>query len=513
MKKLPIGIQTFSELIEENYVYVDKTAYIYQLLQGKYYFLSRPRRFGKSLLLSTLKELFSGNRELFQGLWIYHQITWEEYPVIHLDFSSITNSEGREEFKKNIKIFLSELAGEYDLSLSNTEPKELLRELTSKLYEKYNRKVVLLIDEYDKPIIDHIENSEKARENKELLASFYETIKYLDKNLKFVFITGVSKFSKVSVFSRLNNLLDITIDEKFAALAGYTQNDLENYFADHLNLLCGKTQIPKAEILSKIKKWYNGYSWNEGQNTVYNPFGILNLFYKNRFANYWFGTATPTFLIKLIKAQKVAIEDFEAYQTGVEIFDSFELESLDPVALLFQTGYLTIKKERNRIVTFGYPNFEVKESFLVHLLASYTNLLASRIKPFYLGMLDCLAAEEINKFQTTLVALFAGIPYHLHLPDEKYYHSLSYLILALLGAKITLEENTDKGRIDAVLELESLVYIIEFKMDQAAEALQQIKQKQYYQKYLKDPRKVILLGVGGFRKKQIEVLQEEIPLW
>ncbi len=507
MKKLPIGIQNLPEIIENNYVYVDKTEYIYRLFTGKYYFLSRPRRFGKSLLLSTLKEIFSGNRELFQGLWIYDQIAWEKYPVILIDFSIITHANGGEDFAKNINFFLDMTAKDYVFSLEAQQTKEKFYELFKKLSQKYG-KIVLLIDEYDKPIIDHIENLEQANSNKEVLAGFYEVIKNIDSFLNFVFITGVSKFSKVSLFSRLNNLEDITLNKDLAAICGYTQIELEENFAAYLEVLQQENHLEKAKLLTKIQKWYNGYSWAGGQQRVYNPFGILNLFKSKEFHNYWFGTATPTFLIKLIKDQKIIVEDFEGYQAGEEIFDSFDLEKLDPGALLFQTGYLTIKKVRNRLVTFSYPNFEVKESFLVHLLAAFTNNYPSKIKPIYLTMLEDLAEENFAKFQRAVTALFAGIPSHLHLEQESYYHSLCYLLLALLGAEIALEENTDKGRIDAVLELKQLVYIIEFKMDTAREAMQQIKDRRYYEKYSNDLRKVILLGVGGFREKAVEVLWE-----
>ncbi len=511
LKKLPIGIQDFSKLIKIDYLYVDKTKIIYQLLAswGNYYFLSRPRRFGKSLLLSTLKEIFTGNRELFKDLWIYDQIAWDKYPVIQMDFSSITHSEGRADFISNINYFLDMTAKEYDLTLEATGNKEKFKELIIKLHAQHG-KVVVLIDEYDKPIIDYIDEPSKALENKEVLAGFYEILKNTDAYLRFVLITGVSKFSKVSIFSRLNNLVDITLNREFAQITGYTQAELETYFGDYLEILATKTGLEKTAVLKKIKEWYNGYSWTDGQQTVYNPFGILNLFYANEFRNYWFQTATPTFLIKLIKEEQVYVEDFEGYTVGETSFESFDLQKLHPVVLLFQTGYLTIKKAANRLYELGYPNFEVKESFLIHLTAEFSGVAAIDIAPLYFKMLDYLQKENFVRFQTALTALFAKIPYQLHLDHESYYHSLCYLILALLGAAIDLEENTDKGRIDAVLELEGLVYIIEFKLDEALAALEQIKNKRYYEKYLNTHRKIILLGVGGFRMKQIEVLHEVI---
>lgn len=508
MKKLPIGIQTINEIIENNYIYVDKTKIIYKLLEKKYYFLSRPRRFGKSLLLSTIKEVFSGNKELFKDQWIYDKIEWSHSPVIHIDFSAITHSEGRDNFKKNIVHSLNNTAKDYGLTLETNDLKESLDELVKKFHSKYG-KVVILIDEYDKPFVDYIDKIEKANENKELLANFYETIKPLDKYLRFVFITGVSKFSKVSIFSKLNNLLDITMVEDFYDVCGYTQNELETSFNKHIEILMNKSNLDKNSLLKKIKHWYNGYSW-DGKNTVYNPFGILLLFELNQFKNHWFQTATPTFLIKLINSKKEEIEDYEGFRVGEESFESFDLENIDPIILLFQTGYLTIKKVKNRRYYLGYPNFEVKESFMVHLLANFSNLMPSRIKPIYFDMLDYLEEENIEKFKRSLVCLFAKIPYQLHIDKESYYHSLTYVILELLGAKIDLEDNTDKGRIDGVLEFDNKFYIIEFKISKAEEALKQINDRRYYEKFLNSGKKIILLGIGGFREKEIEVLYKEI---
>lgn len=504
MKRLPIGIQTINKIIEDDYIYVDKTKVIFKLMKGEYFFLSRPRRFGKSLLVSTLKEIFSGNKELFKNHWIYDKIEWKSHPVIHIDFSSITHSEGRENFKENILLSLYNTATSYGIALETEDLKECLSEMVTKLHEKYG-KVVILIDEYDKPIIDYLEDINKANENKELLAGFYETIKPLDKYLRFVFITGVSKFSKVSIFSRLNNLLDITMDEAYWNICGYTQNELEENFDKHIDVLMEKSNLTKENLLKKIKHWYNGYSW-DGKNTVYNPFGILLLFQQNQFKNHWFQTATPTFLIKLINSKNEPIEDYEGFRVGEESFDSYDIENIDPVILLFQTGYLTIKRIRNRRYYLGYPNFEVKESFMVHLLANYSNIMPSRIKPIYFDMLDYLEEENIEKFKRSLVALFAKIPYQLHIDKESYYHSLTYVILELLGADIVLEESTDKGRIDGVLELEKQIYIIEFKMNKAEDALKQIEEKKYYEKYIDKNKKIILLGIGGFREKELEVL-------
>lgn len=505
MKKLPIGIQTINKIIDGNFVYVDKTQYIYDLINNSnYYFLSRPRRFGKSLLISTLGEIFSGNKELFKDQWIYNKINWEKSPIINIDFSVITHSDGKEDFENNIKLFLKRTALEFNIELKEVKIKEMFKELATLLDKKYG-KIVILIDEYDKPIIDHIEDVKRANENKVVLSNFYEVIKNIDKHLKFVFITGVSKFSKVSIFSKLNNLIDITIDEEFNEICGYTQEELEKFFSLHIEALLKKENLSKDEILKKIKKWYNGYNWS-GEKTVYNPIGILNLFRSNKFKNFWFQTATPTFLIKLIKEKKVLIEEFDGYKAGEALFELYDIENIDLVTLLFQTGYLTIKKIKNRQYIFGYPNFEVKESFLVHLLGTLSELSAARIEPIYLDMIEYLKKEKNDNFKKSLISIFAAIPSNLHLKYESYYHSMFYLVMALLGANINLEDNTDKGRIDGVVEFEGLIYIIEFKLDKVEVAIKQIENKRYYEKYLAKKKKIILLGIGGFKEKNIDVL-------
>ena len=508
MKKLPIGIQTINEIIEQNYIYVDKTEYIYNLLENKYYFLSRPRRFGKSLLISTMKEILSGNKELFKNCWIYDKIEWETHPVIHIDFSAITHSKSLDDFENNIKLLLGDIGLKYGVKLELDNPKEKFLELAEKLAEKHG-KVVVLVDEYDKPIVDYIDNHKKANENKAFLAEFYETLKFMDKYLKLVFITGVTKFSKDSIFSKLNNLVDITLISRFNNICGYTQKELENNFTEYLSYLESYEKIKRHELLNKIKIWYNGYSW-DGENTLYNPFGILNLFYANKFHNFWFQTATPTFLIKLIKDQKVLVEEFEGYKSGETIFESYDIENLHPVSILFQTGYLTIKKYNNRRYTFGYPNFEVKESFLVHLLASFSTKRAPDIEPIYLDMVDFLKAAEIDKFKKALVSVMSAVPSVLHLKYESYYQSMVYIVLSLLGASVKLEDNTDKGRIDGVIEFDNLIYIIEFKMDKAESALKQIEDKKYYEKYLDHKKTIILMGVGGFREKNITIIHKKL---
>jgi hypothetical protein len=384
MKKLPLGIQTFSEIIKEDYIYVDKTKHIAELIQsGKYLFLSRPRRFGKSLLVSTLSEIFSGNQALFQGLYIYDKIEWQTYPVIVIDFNAI--SCGNEEiFKTSLLSFLDDIATEYEVVLSKIFVKDKFAELIKKIHDKTGQKVVILVDEYDKPIVNYIDDIDRASKNREILRNFFGVLKSSDAFLRFVFLTGVSKFARVSIFSDLNNLLDLTLSKQFSTLLGYTQNELKSYFAQHIQTLCFELGIKKAPLLAKIKTWYNGYSWN-ASNKMYNPFSILNLFAMRRFSNYWFATGTPSFLIKLIKQTGRELTEFENKKVSEIVFDSYNLENLNIFALLFQTGYLTIThidtQDMLTEYTLNYPNFEVKQAFVTYLFESFTNNGLEEIQP------------------------------------------------------------------------------------------------------------------------------------
>ncbi len=368
-KKLPIGIQTFSEMIKEDYLYVDKTQNIAELLEaGKYLFLSRPRRFGKSLLVSTLSEIFSGNKTLFQGLYIHDRIEWRPHPVIHIDFSVIDCSTDLE-LREGLVDLLDDINADYQLGVDKRGFKAYFNKIIRALYKK-NGKVVVLVDEYDKPIVDHVDDIEQAAKNREILRNFFGVLKHTDPFLRFVFLTGVSKFSRVSIFSDLNNLRDITLSTKFATLLGYTQTELENYFEEPVQTLCTELEIKKENLLAKIKMWYNGYSWN-GKDYVYNPFSILNLFTEQRFSNYWFASGTPAFLMKLIKKMEIEVCEFENKQVSENILDSYDLDNMNVFSLLFQTGYLTIthidEQDLFPEYTLNYPNLEVKSAFITYL--------------------------------------------------------------------------------------------------------------------------------------------------
>ncbi len=512
MKKLPLSVQTFSEMINDNNIYVDKTQQIAKLIQaGKYVFLSRPRRFGKSLLVSTLSEIFSGNQALFQGLYIYDKIDWQPYPVIMIEFNGISY-DNEEVFKASLSAFLDKVAGKHNLVLVSPFIREKFAELIEKLSEKAQQKVVILIDEYDKPIVDYVDNVEKATKNREILRNFFGVLKHSDAYLRFVFLTGVSKFSRVSIFSELNNLRDITLSKEFATLLGYTQTELEDYFAQHIQSLCFELSLKKEVLLAKIKTWYNGYSWN-GKDKMYNPFSILNLFAEQQFDNYWFVSGTPTFLMKLIKKTAFDATTFENQKVSKIVFDSYNIENMNIFALLFQTGYLTIthidKQARTLQYILNYPNFEVKEAFVTFLFESFTENGLEEIQPKAEELRTYLEEENLEGFMNIMKALFAKIPYQLHLEKEAYYHSLFYMILVLMGVEIDLEVLTDKGRIDGVLALPDKIYLIEFKYgntgtemsDLTKKALSQIKNKKYGERFLTDKRPQVFLGVGFVEKE------------
>ena len=378
MKKLPIGVQDFRKIREEDYLYVDKTKILYEIVEkGDVYFISRPRRFGKSLMISTLDCMFRCEKELFKGLWIEDKWNWEDkYPVIRVDFSSFKPNTG-EELKDSLSKRMEEIGRKNELKLSEGRYEEKFKDLISKLKEKYKKNVVVLVDEYDKPILDHITKRELAAEMREVLKGFYTIIKAMDGDIKFVMLTGVTKFSKVGVFSGLNNLNDITMASYTATLMGYTQEELESNFEEHIKELAKERKKSVEEILELIKDWYNGYRFTEKEVKVYNPFSTLILFNQKKFDNYWFASGTPTFLINLLKEGDYFIPSLENLCAGGIMLNSFEVENVALEPLLYQTGYLTIRdvelKVRGTLLyKLTMPNKEVQISFNDILITELT---------------------------------------------------------------------------------------------------------------------------------------------
>jgi hypothetical protein len=509
-QKYPLGIQTFSEIREQNYLYLDKTALIYDLIStGKVYFLSRPRRFGKSLLISTLESLFLGQKSLFDGLAIASlDYDFKAYPVIKLEFTKVF-AQDAEDLKKYIFTATSQYAKRYDITLESDSFEMRFDELVCKLHEKTAAKVVLLIDEYDKPILSNL-NKPALTEVKEVMNGFYSVAKSLDEHLQFVFITGVSKFAKVSVFSGMNNLTDISMDRQYATLCGVTQQELEANFAPAIDKMISAEGINRQDLLDKIKYWYNGYRFHQNATTVYNPYSVLALCRSQEFDNYWFTTATPTFLIELIKARQFDLTTLNGFEVDKLFFAATEPEQMTPEPVLLQTGYLTIVDFNDGWYQLGFPNFEVEYAFNRAIVQEYGQTPASDLR-YIRNLSQSLSTGDIAAFIKTLRVFFANIPYEINLKHEKYYQSLFYAIFTLLGYQLEAEVSTNDGRIDCVLKTDNTIYIIEFKLNGSKEdALQQIEDKQYAQKYLMDNKGIVLLGVefdqksrniGGFVEK------------
>ena len=512
MKTLPIGIQSFPKLIKENKIYVDKTKYIYELVKtGNVFFLSRPRRFGKSLLISVFKELFKGNKELFEGLYIYDKWDWSETnPVIHLDFAEI-NYKTSLKLEADLLDLMSETAKRHNIELTANNLISRFSQLIKQLHSITGKHVVILVDEYDKPITDSLSNKDVLSENKRILHDFYQVIKATDEHLKFVFLTGVSKFSGLSIFSAFNSVNDITVDDKYSAICGYTQEELEENFKDYIIKLSKELNLTYEEITASIKDWYDGYSW-DGKISVYNPFSTLMLFDKKEFENYWFRTGTPTFLMELIRKHNRPQAFLDAIELPGRAFESYDPDNLSVVPLLFQTGYLTIKSKKSSIKGIQYaldfPNNEVKESFFQYLLSSYTSYTPDIIPEMFDRTSRQLENLDSAGLQDSITALLANIPYQIKGDSEAYYHSIFLIWLKTLGFDIQGEISTSSGRIDAVLKQDNYTVITEIKYSAEKEfeemleaAFKQIDDKKYYEAYL--GKKIILLAIA-FNGKSVK---------
>jgi len=493
MKKYPIGIQSFQEIREGNYLYVDKTRYLHELIeQGKYYFLSRPRRFGKSLTVSTLKAIFEGKKELFGGLWIEERYDFsEEFPVVHLEFNNLGHREAG--LIPALDYRLKEIGKQYGIGLDAPSPglkfDQLIRALATR------NKVVVLIDEYDKPVLDYLDDPEKAREARDVLKSFYAPLKSLDAHLRFVLLTGVSKFSRMSIFSELNNLYDLTMDGHYAALTGYTEAEVGEYFPEEIGLLAGKHSLGRQGAWQKVREWYNGYTW-DGETKIYNPFSLLSLFQTKQFRNFWFHTGTPTFLVKLLnRSLPYGHEGVETSFAGVE---SFEVGDIAPLPLLFQTGYLTITRIEGAVITLDYPNNEVRQSLSEYLLTDLSGRSEGEAFPIVVGLARKLLEDDLEGFMGGIDALFARIPAEIFQKDrEAYYQTVIYLAFVLMQVHVDCEPRQRKGRPDLIVHFDDRVYIMEFKLDEPAEsALRQIREKGYADPYRNGAREVLLVGVG-----------------
>ncbi len=497
MKKLGIGISDFKELIKGNYIYVDKTEYIYKLINsGKYYFLSRPRRFGKSLLLSTIEYLFRGERELYKGMYIEDKWEWEETkPVVRIDFAK--DIKKKEDLKEKMyqELRKNYMWNKLEMPKETRDESILLEELIMRISERERKQVVVLVDEYDKPILDVIEDKKEAEEVRKELKALYSVLKGLDRYIRFVIITGVSKFSKVSLFSGLNQLKDISLDLRYGNICGYTQEELEKYFKEYL----------EGVDLEEVKEWYNGYNFLGER--LYNPFDILLYLDSKVYKNYWYKTGTPSFLIKLIKSRRYDITKLENMVVREDILEKFDIEEIRIEAIMYQTGYLTIKevykKEYGEEYRLGFPNKEVRISFNEDVLPL---VLKDEVRENIAGkIIEILKGEKLEELREQVEVLISNISY-VHYRGESSYVIAIFSLLYTTGLNVITEDNTNKGRIDlAVIVDRSIVYIIEVKViereEEKGKAIKQIQEREYYKKYMNYER-VYIVGIELNRNKK-----------
>jgi len=502
-RELPIGIQDFEKLRTNNCVYVDKTQYVYQLGRtSSPYFLGRPRRFGKSLFLSTLKAYFEGKKHLFEGLKIAElEKEWVKYPVIYLDFNRESYID-LESFNAVVDKNLRYLEEEWGKDKLDKTLAIRFSGLIRRIYKKTGQRVVVLIDEYDKPLISTMDNSMLNEDIRKILKGFYGVLKAEDACLKFVFLTGVTKFSKVSVFSDLNQLADISLDENYAEICGISEEELLQNFQPEIQALAERRKMTCEQVFAELKKRYDGYHFAKESADIYNPFSVLSTFAKLDFAYYWFATGTPTFLAKTLRNQNYDIRKFEDDVLIEEpsIMD-YRIENQNLIPLLYQTGYLTIKSYENNLYILGFPNEEVKYGFLKELLPAFVLTPIATGKFSVVEFMQQIRNGDIEGFMISLKAFFTAIPYDAieqkH-RDEQYYQHVFYLLFTLIGEFVQTEVKNNKGRADAVLKTADTIYVFEFKMDDnatAEDALKQINSHDYAIPYTTDHRKLVKIGV------------------
>ena len=506
MKKIKTSTYNFPEIIKKDFLYVDKTDYVWKLVEGEKdeFFLSRPRRFGKSLLVSTLKALFQGRRELFKGLAIEKMdYDWKVHPVVHLDFGTCMATTV-DEISVFLERRLAECADEHGLVLTAPTPQERFIELIQKLNK--DGQVVVLVDEYDKPILGNIDNP-CVSEILCLLKGFYGVIKTYEALIRFALITGVSKFAHVSLFSDLNNLTDITLNPEYAGMLGFSEAEIRENFADRIPLAAEANGCAEEELMRTLLKWYDGYRFSKAVTHVCNPVSVSKFFNEGyEFSNYWDETGMPSFLLKVGREKGY---DYEAALSGwydKSVFSAYELDRLDVTGLLWQTGYLTIKEvrrgHRGLQYRLDFPDMEVMDTFGMRLLEYYGKVEKGGGDTLVDGFEDAIAADDLDGFMTLFQSFLANISYDMHLPYEKYYQTIFFVVFKLLGASIDAESRTNEGRIDAYIRTARKVYLFEFKLDKSAEkAVRQIMDHHYYEKFQNCGLPIVMVGVNFNSKK------------
>ena len=505
-KELTSFVYTFEEMIKGNFLYVDKTEFIWNLIRPSKagYLLTRPRRFGKSLLISTLKAIFEGKKELFKGLVLYNKsYDWKKYPIIHIDFSN-SNLETAQDVKEFLQDELNELSRVLELPLrGHSLSKQFEYLIKDAALSSSMKKVVILVDEYDKPILGNIVNLPQCQKILKVLKGFYSNIKKGEKYIRLAFVTGVSKFSHVSLFSDLNNLTDITLDVDYATMLGFTDNEIRKNYADRITEAAKVHGIPEDTLMTRILDWYDGYRFSEADVHVCNPVSLSNFFLKKyKFSNYWDTTGTPSFLVELMRKQSYDYEAALKMWYGESIFAAYELEKLDITGLLWQTGYLTIKDIREdafgMLYRLDFPDREVQSTFTSRLIKTYAGSgaedeLLAQMRAFG----QAINNDDLDGFLTIFQSFLANIDYKLHIPDEKYYQSIFFLVFKFLGASIEAESCTNEGRIDAYVRTSKAVYLFEFKLNKSAKkAVSQIVDRHYYEKFQSCGLPIRMIGVN-----------------
>ena len=497
--KYPIGIQDFEKLRTNGYSYVDKSRFVYKLAtEGEYYFLSRPRRFGKSLFLSTLEAYFQGKKELFEGLAIYDLETdWKKYPIFHIDLNTANFRE-----KDSLYTVLNDYLTTWECKYGTRESEATLalrfKGVIARAAEKEGCGVVILIDEYDKPILQTLRDPELQAEHRAQLKAFYSVLKTQDRYIKFAFLTGVTKFGKVSVFSDLNNLTDISMDHRYISICGMTEEELLTNFKEGISELAEANGDTEEATIAKLKARYDGYHFEENTVGIYNPFSVLNTLSRLRYKDYWFETGTPTFLVDLLKMHNYRLPDMTKERVSDDVINSVDSLSTNPIPVIYQSGYLTIKgyDERFKKYLLGFPNREVEEGFLNFLLPLYTS--AGNNSPFLVDeFVQDVESGNPERFMQRMKAFFADTSYQVVGNAELYFQNAMYLVFKIMGFYTQVERPTSDGRIDAIIQTPNYIYVIECKLDRTAdEAIKQIENNGYAEPFLMDKRKLYKIGVS-----------------
>lgn len=504
--KYPIGLQSFEKIRTGGFTYVDKTDMIYLLAtRGSYYFLSRPRRFGKSLLISTLEAYFAGRKELFSGLAIETlEKDWESYPILHLDLNN-QKYDTPESLYDILNLNVSKWENIYGRYEEETTLSLRFLGVIERAYKKMGKQVVILVDEYDKPLLQAINNASLQSSYRATLKAFYSVLKTQDRYIRFALLTGVTKFGKVSVFSDLNNLQDLSMDEEYQSLCGITEEEVHNYFAEPIHALAEKIGITEEETCARLKERYDGYHFVENGIGIYNPFSLLNTFKRLQFGSYWFETGTPSYLVELLKADNYELPDLTEEQVTGDFLNSIDSLSNNPIPVIYQSGYLTIKDydPEFRIYRLGFPNKEVEEGFFTYLMPFYTRVRESETVFAIANFVRDLRSGRPEQFMKRMETLFADTDYKIVGNSELYFQNAFYLVAKMMGFYTKVERTTSDGRIDLTIETKDYIYIIEFKLNGSAEAaLQQINNKNYAQPFAMDSRKLHKIGVNFSLEKR-----------